>query len=364
MQYLIPTKNGDLIEDGAFIQALEYCKKHCSSGACNKFYQELTAEKYNTFLTCPHGMSVYCFHSNGKTHCFTCMRGKGTYKKEAANQIGNKKTEEIVYNPILEQDRLLQLIIASVQFEEADSLLEEKRASIDSISHEVKKLNAQIKARSDDVLQTYGDENHDSLNKEDLDRLIEKIKTIYVCSSMINSRFSLFDYEKNPQVLSQGAVNSCTIYKKFDKMRIIFSNYLGKRVPITLHGSTYRSFWAYPMFEMIPLLLVDNAVKYSYGNNPVDITFTEEGTSLFVDISSYSPYCSKAEIEKIFNKGFRGKNAIRVGDGSGIGLYFVKLLCDLHKIEINITSDGSKITEINGVAFAPFNVNLKIADTF
>ena len=191
MRYLIPVKTGDEIEDGSFVQALEYCKKHCASGACSKFYQQLSPEQYNTFLTCPHGMSVYCYWSGEKAYCFTCMRAKGTYKKDLAIQISNKKTEEIVYNPILESDRLYQLIASSIQFEEADSLLEEKRASIDSISHEVKKLNAQIKARSDDVLQTYGDESHDSLGKEDLERLIEKIKTIYVCSSMINSRLFL-----------------------------------------------------------------------------------------------------------------------------------------------------------------------------
>lgn len=364
MQYLVPQKTEDKIEDGTFIQALDYCKKHCNSGACKKFYQELSPEQYNTFLSCPHGMSVFYSHSKGKTHCFTSMRGKGTYKKDKANQISNDKNKEIAYNPVLESERLFQLISFSTQMEEADLILEEKRASIDSISHEVKKLNAQIKARSDVILQSYADDSIDHLGKEDIDNLIEKTKTIYVCSSMVNTRFSLFDYEKNPQVLSQGAVTDCNIYKKFDKMRIIFSNYMGKRVPIYLNGSTYRRFWAYPMFEMIPLLLVDNAVKYSYINNPVDITFTEDSSDLFVDISSYSPYCSKADLDNIFNKGFRGKNAIRVTDGSGIGLFFVKLLCDLHKIEIVITSNSTKVTEINGVAYAPFNVRLRFVNTF
>lgn len=364
MQYLVPVKDGETIDDGAFIQALEYCKNHCNSGACKKFYQEIPVGQYNTFLSCPHGLSVYVLSSNGNTHYFTGMRAKGTYVKDKATQLSRIGKEEIVYNPILDPDRLLQLMLFSTQAEDIDADLEEKRASIDSISHEVKKLNAQIKARSDVILQTYADESIEHLSREDLAILIEKVKTIYVCSSMVNTRFSLFDYEKNPQALSQGAVTDCNIYKKFDKMRIIFSNYMGKKVPIHLNGSSYRRFWAYSMFEMIPLLLVDNAVKYSYGNNPVEISFTEESSDLFVDISSYSPYCSKPDIENIFNKGFRGKNAIRVADGSGIGLFFVKLLCDLHKIDIIITSDSTKITEINGVAYAPFNVRLRFTNTF
>lgn len=364
MQYLVPYKDGDRIVDGVFIQALEYCKKHCNSGACRKFYQELSTEQYNTFITCPHGLSVFVSHSNGDIRCFTCLRAKGTYKKNKATQFTGTGRERIIYNPVLDPDRLLQLMLFSKQVEEMDSLLEEKRASIDSISHEVKKLNAQIKDRSDVILQTYGDESTDSLSREDISALIEKIKTIYVCSSMVNTRFSLFDYEKNPQVLSQGTATDCNIYKKFDKMRKIFSNYLGKKVPIHLNGSSYRRFMAYSMFEMIPLLLVDNAVKYSYSNNPVDITFTEEGTDLYVDISSYSPYCSESDIESIFNKGFRGKNATKVADGSGIGLFFVKLLCDLHDIGIDVTSDRTKVTAINSVAYAPFNVRLRFTKTF
>ena len=96
----------------------------------------------------------------------------------------------------------------------------------------------------------------------------------------------------------------------------------------------------------------------------VDITFEEDGAELLVDIASYSPYCSKADIDNIFNKGFRGKNAIRVADGSGIGLFFVKLLCDLHNIEITITSNSSRITDISGVAYAPFNARLRFINTY
>lgn len=364
MEYLLPVYKDGTIEDGAFLHVIEFCKNCSKNKECRDFYQKISPEHYNRFLTCPHGMSVYCSYSNGKMLCFTCMRGKGSYKKDKAKGVNKPNSQNIVFNPVLAHDQLLDLIMYSMRVEEADAVLEEKRASIDSISHEVKKLNAQIKDRSDDIIQTYADGKVDYLSREELYSLIEKIKTVYVCSSMVNTRFSLLDYERNPQILSQGPVYECNIYGKFDKIRMIFSNYLGRRVPIYLKGSTYRRFWAYPMFEMIPLLLVDNAVKYSSNGNSVEISFNEEGSDLYVDISSYSPYCSQFDIENIFTKGFRGKNAVKVADGSGIGLFFVKLLCDLHKIGIAITSDSTRVTEISGVAYAPFNVKLKFSDTF
>lgn len=186
----------------------------------------------------------------------------------------------------------------------------------------------------------------------------------YVCSAMINARFALLDYEKKPQALQQGAPYDCNIYKKFHKMSIIFSNYLGRKAQIIIKGNSYRCIRAYPSFEMIPLLIVDNAVKYSYESKNITVEFHEYGKQLVVDIDSFSPYCSMDDLSKICNKGYRGKNAVRVSDGSGIGLFFAKMLCDLHGIEMIPTSDSDKITEINGVPYAPFRMRLVFPNTY
>ena len=139
-----------------------------------------------------------------------------------------------------------------------------------------------------------------------------------------------------------------------------------KATTISINSGSYLHILAYPSFEMIPLLLIENAVKYSYGHNDeVSIDFQEEDNNkLIVTISSYSPYCSKEESTQIFEKGFRGKNAKKISDGSGIGLYFVKMLCDLHNIEISAESDSSRIAEISGVAYAPFKYTLIFNHTF
>lgn len=362
MGYLLPYRGEHCIVDGDIIKAPDFCKRHCFLGKCQCFYEALSVTETNRFVTCPYGLSVYVLNEGLFRHYFVGLREKETYNKQLAARLGKEKNER--YNPVLDGTTLQKMINISLRTEEEQRLVNEQKASIDSISHEAKKLNAQIKDRSGIIIQEYGVDEKRNLDAEETQRLIEKIKTIFICSSMVEARFSMLNYEKNPHVLADGATVDCNVYKKFDKMRKVFSNYLGRRVPINLVGNSYKCIKAYPTFDMIPLLLVENAIKYSYQNNTVTITFDVEGDVLTVDILSYSPYCSKEEIEHIFEKGFRGKNAMRAASGSGIGLFFVKMLCDLHKIDIYISSDGTKITNIDRVAYAPYNVKLVLHDTY
>lgn len=351
---LLPTRctDGTLI-DGHYIKALDFCNHNCNSDICDAFYKNVT--KKECFVTCPHGMSVFVTEDGT---VFTCMSERKSYCKEKAKKI--RKGSEKVYNPILDQEQLLRLIEADAKTANDNRQLEEKRAAIDSISHEVKQLNAQIKDRSDLILQTYHLLDDVTLDKEDLSQLQEDIRTIFVSSAMISGRFSLYDYEKNPTALSQGSAFPCVVYKKFDKIRKIFKNYQRRAIQINITGSSFAQIMAYPSFEMIPLLIIENAIKYTYSSeSPVEVHFEEEANGrLRVSVTSYSPYCSSAEIAQIFNKGYRGKNAKMMSAGSGIGLYFVKTLCDLHNIAISVTSDTRKITNISGINYAPFELTL------
>ncbi len=362
MKSILPIRENEEIIDGSLIKALSFCKKNCNSGKCRRFYDEISPEKHNKFLKCPYGMSVYISHNGNSIYWFVGLREKQTYDRSKAVRIIN--TEQPTFNPVLTATQLLDIIEISLKNEKETKILEEKQASIDSISHEVKKLNAQIKDRSDIIIQSFGSEDEKDVSPAEFQEVVEKIKTIYVCSSMINARFALLNYEKNPIALKQGSAFDCNIYKKFDKTKKIFSNYLGRKVPIILIGTSYRCTKAYSSFDMVPLLLIDNAVKYSYHECSVEIRFECFENTLKVDVSSFSPYCSQNDIDHIFEKGYRGKNAIRVSDGSGIGLFFVKMVCDLHNIEISVSSDNSKLIEHDGIAYAPFKVRLVFKNTY
>ncbi len=361
MNMISVVREEGVMEAGKYIVPLSFCSANCCKGKCKEFYKNIRQKESGRFYTCPYGMSAY-LTSTGIV--FSCMRERNSYQKEKARAI---QREEKNYNPILDAQQLLILIEASTANFEIEKSLNEKRASLDSISHEVKQLNAQIKDHSDTILQTYQlDQDNVQLSTSDIIALHEKIRTVYVCSSMIASRFSLYDYEKSPQALTQGKAYICNVYGKFDKVRRILKGYMRKSTIISINSGSFAHITAYPSFEMVPLLLLENAVKYSYGHgDEVTINFYEKpNNKLVVTISSYSPYCSKEELTQIYEKGFRGGNAKKVSDGSGIGLYFVKTLCDLHNIEISAESDSNRIAEISGVAYAPFKYTLIFNNTF
>lgn len=364
---LIPTISSDgKLSDGKYIKALPFCKANHKSKKCSDFYKKLYEIKCSGFYTCPYGLSCYLMIlESGAPLAFTGIKERTSYDKNKA-KIPNQQTEG-VYNPVLQEAQVMDLIDATLSIELKSDSIRERESAVAGISHEVKKLNSQIKERSDLILQAYRLIDDDvALSNEDLKKLRADIRTIFVSSSMIESRYELYDYEKNPDALSQGRSFHCNIYKKFDKIKRIFQNYLKKGIPINITGSSYDHIKAYSSFELIPLLLIENAIKYSYQGNSVDINFVQHSdSSLEITIDSYSPYCSADELSYIFDKGFRGKNAKKVSsDGSGIGLYFVKLLCDLHGVEITAFSNSNKVTAINNVAYAPFRIKLVFSNTY
>lgn len=364
---LVPQISHDgTIVDGGYIKALSFCKTNCATGKCAEFYKALLEKNREGFYSCPHGMSCYLSIGEGQTKTiYSCFREKTTYNKTKAKALNQVK--EIVYNPVLQEEQLRLLINATYDLCEQERILAERTSAVESISHEVKKLNSQIKERSDLILQSYRLIDDDVvLSAENLQRLQEDIRTIFISSSMVASRFSLYDYEKNPDVLSQGAAFDCNVYKKFDKIKRILKNYQKRGITINIKGSSYDYIEAYPSFELIPLLIVENAVKYSYSSSSVDICFSKSaGNALTITIDSYSPYCSESEVAHLFEKGIRGKEAKKVSsDGSGVGLYFVKLICDLHNVNVSVSSNKDRRTTINGIIYAPFQVRLEFNRTY
>ena len=355
--YLDSAKN---IVDGTFIKALHFCKENCQKEKCKGFYEGLFLNADNGFYKCPYGLSVYLKKINDEKRIFVSFREQNTYVKK------NKRfLKEKVYNPVLEKDQIEALINSSINNDIINKQVSETQNSVDSMLHELRKLNAQIKEHCDSLFSNYGDKDDlYTLPPDEYTKLFDRLKTLYVISTMINTRYSLYSYEKNPDILTLSMPININIYKKFDKCRKVLKNYQKRNIFINFSGTAYKMFKAYSSFEMIPFLLLENAVKYSVNDSEVNVLFESQISKLIIRIESFSPYCSREELEKITERGFRGKNAQKTNDGSGIGLYFVKILCDLHNIAISFDSDCNNIKKVDGVAYSIFKVELEFNNVF
>lgn len=362
--YILPAIDENyIIKDGVLIKALSFCKKNCTSNEkCKRHYIEMANGNKTGFVPCPYGLVSYTeFNSKQKRIIYTGFRIKEYYDKKS-----KRFQNDNVYNPILPKSQFTELIDYSNNIEGEAVKLKEKQQSIELMAHEVKKLNGQIKEHCDLIFTSYFDKQDDvySLTPPEYLALFAKIKTLYLISSMVSSQYTLYDYERNPDCIKSEALVKISVYKKFDKCKRILNNYKKKGISIVFEGSSYKYIKANTSFELIPLLLLENALKYSPKESEIKVIFLAGSNNLHIDIESFGPYCSEDEIKRIFDKGTRGSNAAKVADGNGIGLYFVKLLCDFHEIEISAYSSSKTEKDQRGILNSKFVVSLEFKKVF
>ena len=96
--------------------------------------------------------------------------------------------------------------------------------------------------------------------------------------------------------------------------------------------------------------LLDNAIKFSSGKIVVDIIVEKDENNLFLKISDNGIGIHKKDLNKIFEKFYRGRNASRhTSTGTGLGLTLVRQIVEAHSGEISVDSkvgSGSTFTII------------------
>ena len=92
--------------------------------------------------------------------------------------------------------------------------------------------------------------------------------------------------------------------------------------------------------------LVANAVKYSPAGGEVRVECREEGGDVLVFVRDNGIGIPQPELADIFERCYRCSNAKSIV-GTGIGLFFVRLVVDLHGGTVSAESDGK-----SGATFA------------
>ena len=337
------------IVDGGYFHLLPFCKKKCSSETCKEHYQRMLEAASGAYC-CPYGLSSYVYASSEGKIIFTGLRVKGVYDKKKAKAA---ETQEYIYNPVIDESSC-----SSIAQEDAGSLMEKRTLetmieSIRDLLHEARSLNGQIKNSIDLLWETNSDEEN-----IDYDLMIETLKNAHVSSFMISNRFSYFDSVLNP-ALSIGDPYPAVIFKKFDKMRKLLKGYQRKNVWISVESPTQSNYKynIYPSFETLLFIILENAIKYSPNNKPVEVLFNEDNNLLDVTVQSIGPYCDENEILRLSEKGFRSDSAKMVQkNGQGFGLNFAQKICNMHHIGLSFQCTYSY--KDHGVKYGIFSVVL------
>jgi light-regulated signal transduction histidine kinase (bacteriophytochrome) len=173
-------------------------------------------------------------------------------------------------------------------------------------------------------------------------------------------RLDSYDFHVNPGILASSVKVPITVYKKFDKVKYCLSSFCTrKNLKIIFNGSSFSTLLGYEIFDLLPFILLENSTKYSPEGQDISVKFTDKNGFEEIEIVNLGPYVKTDEISKIFQNGFRGKWANNFS-GTGIGLFFAKQICDIHRIDIQAQS-GSISYTMHEVPYAPFKITLRYA---
>lgn len=172
------------------------------------------------------------------------------------------------------------------------------------------------------------------------DNASDDLKSLYKTSVMLLDSLDTTALYFNPESAKFGRKKVTDIYGMVHKMKQVLSHSVANksRANVVIRGRVENKHKIYESFKIIPLSLMQNAMKYKRSGD-VDVIFEEIGDRLKMKVNSMGYEIPQEEIESLFIRGFRTKKAREMAvEGSGLGLYVLKIVADAHNFDVNVTS--------------------------
>lgn len=226
---------------------------------------------------------------------------------------------------------------------------------LDGIMHETRRLNSEVASACEDV-------SKDITNKNYAQAALDADDAFYA-SGLLSSRLTFADFEVNQDSIARQLKYSAGVYKKFDKARRILSRAAKrKHINISIQGPSRNEIDVLPAFEMVPFVILDNAVKYSPENQDISIEVTDNpivGVRVQATVSSIGPLVLANELSELVKRGMRGSQASSSKiPGEGIGLYLADTLTRLADGRMELSSSRKVLCNINSITYSQFIVRL------
>lgn len=202
------------------------------------------------------------------------------------------------------------------------------------------------------ILKNEGASIYEKLQNSD-----QHIIDLYDSLDLVNSQLELIDIMVNPSAIVQGTKRNINLFKLVDKLRKLYALKAQKReLTIFARSSETIPYGRYhDSIKLIPIILLENAIKYSDEANQIHVTFSiEHDNRISFEVSSYGLLVPEDERQIIFNKQIRGSNTKRyTEEGIGMGLFIARNILTKHGGSITYSSE---IKGYGGYGFNKFKV--------
>lgn len=222
--------------------------------------------------------------------------------------------------------------------------------------HEIRHINTDIKSATEESVHLLNE------SPVDVGSCRTRAMNVRALSDILSARVDFLELLSNPAVLKEDK-KPVVAYQKFDKIkRSLEARAAEKNIKIYMDGLSHGRVNAMKVFDVIPYILVQNAIKYSPANREVRVHAwdDDDATRVVFRVRNWGPKLEDRELSSVFSYGSRGVNVQRTGErGSGIGLYFVRELITYHGGDIAITQ-GPEVQWINGIEYAEVTITVRL----
>ena len=179
--------------------------------------------------------------------------------------------------------------------------------------HEIRAINTDVKHASQEIVSGFEPSNI-------YNDIVRKAYDINALTEIMSRRTDFLEFVANPHITRIRRERTCP-YRKFDKVkRSLESRARQRKIRMDLFGSSVGEIDGLVVFDVIPYLIVQNAVKYSPEHERVCIEASEDDREIRFRVTNLGPKIDAEESEAIFEQGVRGRRAAGAGvKGSGFG---------------------------------------------
>lgn len=228
------------------------------------------------------------------------------------------------------------LSVVSSQIDLVKEARQEGGAEVLDYLHDVKKRVGDVYQCAENLIAR---ETGAEYSKESFAAASKEAKDAYVAAKALRNSVKQLEIFYNPSAAAFGQKRRHPIYKIAERIAYIANATSSGRVVVRMEGRSWGEALLYDSFDLLPTALVENAVKYSC-SNVVTVTVTENDRIVNFSVENIGPPIDGDEMERVFERGYRGRWAKDSWMGDGLGLYAAQEVAKAHGTLIRISSES------------------------
>lgn len=288
-----------------------FCSKYISdpNKKCYKHYDRIINRGEDGIFKCPYGF--YTYHR--KNRIITSLIFKDKIDNKFINKLKNNKKKLNDYETYTEK-QFVDLM------DDIDELYT-KNIELRDCMHDLRNMGGYFNSMSEII----------GIKHKELVENDEDVRAMLALYDLINYRLNV---NSEIQDINNKKIKS-KVYPIVKKLQVMMRYQAKKKkIKFTIDYDQKNQVILSTNIYLVIFILMENAVKHSGKNAEIKIDFEETPEHTIFIISNVGPYICEDEIDKLFERGYRGKNA--VSKGSGIGLSMVKEILERYNYEYNL----------------------------